>query len=153
MSADKTTVDTEFLKRRLAELAAASGDDGGGGEGTHMGGGELPHGHKMATEGDLRKAEIAAAEARTDTKIVRFEGKLDLVISKLDDIKENNKTVREGQRAVIANIWVVFAGLAALIVGLVLLLPTFFDWGSKLRDMVEKEIHLQFQRLPPSNPK
>jgi hypothetical protein len=35
----------------------------------------------MATEGELRAAEIAAAEARTDTKIARLEGKLDLVLS------------------------------------------------------------------------
>src|SRR5262245_54423478 len=30
----------------------------------------------MATESDLRRAEISAAEARTDTKIVRLEGKI-----------------------------------------------------------------------------
>ncbi len=29
-------------------------------------------------------AKIAAAEARTDTKIVRLEGKIDLVLEKLD---------------------------------------------------------------------
>jgi hypothetical protein len=32
----------------------------------------------MAIQGDLTDAKIAAAEARTDTKIARLEGKLDL---------------------------------------------------------------------------
>jgi hypothetical protein len=55
-------------------------------------------GRPARASGSAAEAD-GARKARTDTKIARFEGKLDVVISKLDDIRENNKTVREGQRA------------------------------------------------------
>jgi hypothetical protein len=90
-------------------------------------------GGKMASQDDLMDAKIAAAEARTDTKIVRLEGKLDLVISKLDLINESYRGVKEGQRAVITNIWVVFAALAAIILGSIAAAPLIFDLGMRLR--------------------
>jgi hypothetical protein len=154
MSADKPTLDAEYIKRqrRIDELessvnekigiiAAISEDDGAGDEGTHMGGGEPPHGLKMATESELRAAEIAAAEARTDTKITRMEGKLDLVISKLDGVREDNRATR-------ANQWVVGLGLAVLIVAIATLFPVLLDFGAKIREMVVKEVH-EVRPLPP----
>jgi hypothetical protein len=95
-------------------------------------------GGKMASQDDLMDAKIAAAEARTDTKIVRLEGKLDLVISKLDGVKE-------GQCSVIANIWVVFAALAAIIIGSIAAAPVIFDLGMRLRETITKEIQ---ERVP-----
>jgi hypothetical protein len=115
----------------------------------------------MATEGDLRAAEIAAAEARTDAKIVRIEGKLDLVLSKIDSIRdvysekidgiektqnarvdalaETQREIRIGQRHVIANLWVVFAALTAIIVGAIAAAPVIFDLGMKVHDLIEKK--------------
>lgn len=95
----------------------------------------LPQGDVMSdlTREEV-KAEIAASEARGDTKIARFEGKLDLVLSKLEDVRQDNRTTR-------ANQWVIALGLAVLIVTIVSLLPIFFDWGSKIRDLVDKEVH------------
>jgi hypothetical protein len=152
MSADKATVEAERAKRqgRIDDLeasvnaritAANRGDDRGRGEDTHMGGGELPHSHKMVTESDLRAAEIAAAEARTDTKITRIEGKLDLVISKLDGVREDNRSTR-------ANQWVIGFGLAVLIVAVAALFPVFFDMGSKVHEIIEKAVQSQVTNTP-----
>lgn len=99
-------------------------------------------GVKMATQDDLVDAKIAAAEARTETKVARIEGKLDLVLSKLGD-------VRDGQRSVVANIWVVFAALAAIIIGSIAAAPVIFDLGMKLRETITNEIQ---QRLPTPTP-
>jgi hypothetical protein len=99
----------------------------------------------MTSQDDLTDAKIAAAEARTDTRIVRMEGKLDLVISKLDLVNESYRAVREGQRSVIANIWVVFAALAAIIIGSMAAAPVIFDLGMRLRKTITKEIQ---ERVP-----
>jgi hypothetical protein len=111
-------------------------------------------GGAMATEGEVRAAEIAAAEARTDTKIARLEGKMDLVLSKLDglnsrfedartDAREARITAHSDNVATRANIWVAFVGLAAVIVALVLLFPTFLDFGAKIRDRITDEVKAQ----------
>lgn len=100
-------------------------------------------GGDMATEGELRVAEIAAAEARTDTKIARMEGKLDLVISKLDDVREDNRATR-------ANQWVIGLGLAVLIVAIATLFPVFFDVGLKLGDLIEKKVQTHTTSPKPS---
>jgi hypothetical protein len=97
------------------------------------------------------QAQIAASEARGDTKIARLEGKLDLVISKLDginvrfddargDAREARATAHSDNIATRANIWVAALGLIAAIVAIYALFPTFFDMGSKMRDLVEKEV-------------
>jgi hypothetical protein len=95
----------------------------------------------MATESELRAAEIAAAEARTDTKITRMEGKLDLVISKLDGVREDNRSTR-------ANQWVIGFGLAVLIVAVAALFPVFFDMGSKVHEIIEKAVQSRVTNMP-----
>jgi hypothetical protein len=100
--------------------------------------------------------QVAASEAKTETKIARIEGKLDLVLSKLDAaandigakfasvgerLTEVRNDVRADYAATRTNLWVVFVGILALIVALALLFPTFFDMGSKIRDLVDREIH------------
>src|SRR6266446_2917924 len=94
------------------------------------------HGEVMATSDELAKANIAAAEARTDTKIARMEGKLDLVLTKLDAtanhansefvqignrLTEVRNDVRADYAATRTNLWVVFAGIMGLIVAIALL--------------------------------
>jgi hypothetical protein len=97
-------------------------------------------GGKMASQDDLVDAKIAAAEARTDTKIVRLEGKVDLVLSRLDALRDDNRAVR-------ANQWVIGFGLAVLIVAVAALLPVFFSIGTQVREIVHSEIQSQL----PSN--
>jgi len=96
-------------------------------------------------------AKIAAAEARTDTKITRFEGKLDLVLSKLEDVKAANETiradVREDYRATRANQWTIGIGLAILIVALAALYPSFFVLGAQVKDMIDSSVQSHLQAL------
>ena len=99
------------------------------------------------TRDDVReeiKDKIAAAEARTETKIGALSGKLDLVISKIDSAREEGRSTR-------ANIWVVGFGLAALMLAIAVGIPVFIDMGSKLRDLVREEVvHTQeAPKLPP----
>jgi hypothetical protein len=94
----------------------------------------------MTSQDDLVDAKVAAAEARTDTKVVRLEGKVDLVLSKLDELRDDNRSVR-------ANQWVIGFGLAVLIVAVAALLPVFFSMGTQVRDLVHSEIQSQL----PSN--
>lgn len=94
------------------------------------------------------QAQIAASEARGDTKIARFEGKLDLVLAKLDSTNEKMNDVKDDIRSARANQWVIAFGLAVLIVAVAGLFPVFFGLGSQLRDMVHSEIQSQ---IPPNS--
>jgi len=91
------------------------------------------------------QSHIGAAEARTDTKIARLEGKIDLVISKLDSAKDDSRTIRNNQ-------WVIFFGLALLIVGVVTLFPIFFNVGAQIKDMVDSAVQSHFATKPISPP-
>ncbi len=101
----------------------------------------------MSDAGDLTDAKIAAAEARTDTKIARLEGKVDLAVAKIDAIGERISGLSErfsglhdDNRATRANQWVIGFGLAVLIIAVAALFPVFFDLGSKVRDMVDHAV-------------
>jgi hypothetical protein len=107
--------------------------------------GSLP----MATEAELRAAEIAAAEARTDTKITRLEGKMDLV---LESIRSSRDEARDNRRSVIANAWVIFGALIVVIGILVTVAPAILDFGFKWRETITNEVHEQVSRVPPAKP-
>lgn len=91
---------------------------------------------------DLTDAKIAAAEARTDTKLARLEGKIDRV---LDSVETSRSEARDNRRAIIANVWVVFAAVAALIVGLAAVFPTVYDLGAKNREAISRDVNERFQ--------
>jgi phage-related tail fiber protein len=100
------------------------------------------------------KDKVAAAEARTDTKIARVEGKLDLVLSKLADIGTQIQTSdshrREDYRSTRANIWGIGGALAILIVAIVGLFPIFFGIGAQVKDWIDHsvETHIQEMQAP-----
>ncbi len=79
-----------------------------------------------------------------DTKIARLEGKLDLVLSKLESVGEKITSSedhrREDGRSIRANQWAIGVGLAVLMVALVALFPVFFGIGTQLRDMVDRAV-------------
>jgi hypothetical protein len=115
---------------------------------------------EMASEGEVRTEAIAAAEARTDTKIAKLEGKLDLVLAKLETVNENTiagrqevsavrQEIKHSERAVKANAWVIGFGLLGVIIALVIGLPTIFDLGTKQRDTISKEVQEQLQKRQP----
>lgn len=106
-------------------------------------------GRKMAepTREEM-KAEVALAEARTDTKIARMEGKLDLVLSKLDHSNSRFDDIRSDYRTIRANIWVVGLGLLVAIIGVAALFPVFFGMGAQVRDLVHSEIQSQTPASP-----
>jgi len=101
-------------------------------------------GSLMAERDDIReeiKDKLALAEARTDTKITVLSGKIDLVISKIDSGREENRGTRN-------NIWLVGFGLAALFIAIAVAFPVFVDMGSRLRDIVREEVKVSIPKTP-----
>ena len=86
------------------------------------------------------EARFRQASAETDTKIARMEGKLDLVLSKLDTVGEKLGEVRDDNRATRANLWVIGTALAVLITALAFGVPAIFGNGLQLRDVVHSEV-------------
>lgn len=121
---------------------------------------EQTEGVRVSDQHDLTDAKIAAAEARTDTKIARIDGKLDLVVAKLDAVNENTtalrREVKESERSVKANSWVIFGALLGSIVVvigiLVTIMPAIFDIGMRSREALTKEVHDQLEMLLKKSP-
>ena len=107
----------------------------------------------MPGSDELTDKKIEVAEAHTDIKIARMEGKLDLVVSKIDGINSRLDDVRHDYLATRANIWVVGLGLAVLIVGVAALFPVFFGVGTQLRDIIDKAIDAHISSTTPVPPR
>ena len=108
----------------------------------------------MATEVELTTEKIAAAEARTDTKIARLEGKMDLVLTKLDASIAGSESIRrevkDSEKAVRANAWVIFGALVVVIGILYTVAPVILDLGFKWREAITKEVQEQAHKAPPN---
>jgi hypothetical protein len=87
----------------------------------------------MATADELAQARISESEAKTETKIARLEGKLDLVLANISAVDKRLSDVRGDIRSTRSNIWAVGIAIATLIVAIVVLFPVFFDIGAKSR--------------------
>ena len=76
---------------------------------------------------DVAAAMIDASEARQDTKFSKLDGRLDLLLSRVDEFSRcvdcMHDNIRDDHRSTRANIWVVALGLSILIVTVVALLP------------------------------
>jgi hypothetical protein len=81
--------------------------------------------------------KVAASEARGETKLVRLEGKLDLIMKTIDDLARESKI---DSRATRSNQLVVGFGLAALIVAIAALFPVFFGMGDRIHDIVDRAV-------------
>jgi hypothetical protein len=112
-----------------------------------------PNRDKMANSDDLVDAKLGRVAAETDTKIARLEGKLDLVLSKIDASNSHYSDLRtdiaDSRRATIANVWVVFAAVVALLVGLAAAAPVIFDLGTKHRDMIDRTVQESITKAAP----
>jgi len=95
----------------------------------------------MASQDDLVDAKITA-ETRTDTKIARMEGKLDLVIDKISNLREDNKHLHN-------NTFAVGISLAILIIGVAAIAPVIFDLGMRARETISREIQERFLTRQP----
>jgi hypothetical protein len=84
-------------------------------------------------------AKIKTSALETEVKIAHIDGKLDLVIMKLSDLKDDNRATR-------ANQWVIGGTLALLIIAIAALLPTFYDLGTKNRDLIRNEVREQLAK-------
>ena len=101
---------------------------------------------KPMTDREMVADKIAAVEARTETKIARLEGKMDLV---LEAVRNSREEARENRRAIIANSWAIGIGMALLIVAVVAAFPVFFGIATQLRDFVHDEM-ARSQAIAPS---
>jgi hypothetical protein len=107
-----------------------------------------PRQNRAMSDGPTREeidAKLGKISAETDTKVARMEGKLDLVLSKMDD-------VRDGLRSTRANQWVIGTALAVLIVALAFGVPAIFGNGLQLRDVVHTEVQEMLPKATPSPP-
>jgi hypothetical protein len=86
-------------------------------------------------------AKLAAAAAETDTKFARLEGKLDLVISKIEDARASAHSDNAATRA---NLWGLFVVAVAIAAALYAFFPVFFDFGSKVQDRIADEVKARF---------
>ncbi len=94
------------------------------------------------------KAEIATAEARTDTKIVRLEGKIELAVatlgSKLDvlrtDVAKSDQYNRDSRWVLFGTIITSLFAIAGLIVTMALYGDALFGRGMNVRDVVQTTI-------------
>lgn len=93
------------------------------------------------------QAHIAASEARSETKLARLEGKLDLV---LQAVQSEQGEARDRHRALIANNWVIFGALVVILGIMVTVAPVVFDMGFKWRETITKEV--QDRTPPPKSP-
>lgn len=88
------------------------------------------------------KAQIEASEARGETKIARIEGKLDLVLQRLQHVDETTTKARD-------TTWQA-AGAVIAVLGLLI---AFGQWmygsGAHLRDLVAAESRLQERERAP----
>jgi hypothetical protein len=91
------------------------------------------------------KAEIGAAEARTDTKIERLGGKIDVlattVVGKIESLKDDvfkSDQYNHGTRSALISTFVVgVLALAGLLVAVVTYGDTIFGRGMVVRDVVQ----------------
>jgi hypothetical protein len=102
----------------------------------------------MPTEGELRAAEIAAAEARTDTKVARIEGKIDTAVATLigeirairDDVRQADQYARDSRLFILGAIVAATLALGALVVSMATYGDALFGRGMNVRDLIQSTI-------------
>lgn len=102
----------------------------------------------MANEGELTSQKIAAAEARGDTKIVRLEGKLEVISATIlgeirgirDDVRQSDQYNRDTRWIMLATVITGVFALGALVVALVTYGDAVFGRGMNVRDVIQATI-------------
>jgi len=97
--------------------------------------------------------KIQAAESRTDTKIVRLEGKLDLMLARVEAIGADARRGADEVHRYRNSVWAA-AGAVMVILGLLFTVGQWmFGTGMQLREAVRSEVQLQDEQTteqPPS---
>lgn len=121
----------------------------------------------MATEGDVRAAEIAASEARSETKIARLEGKIDAAVATLlgemhairDDVRQSDQYNRDSRWVLFVTVVTAALALGGLAIGLATYGDALFGRGMSVRDVIQstiKDYEAQKKSAPeipaPTNP-
>lgn len=88
---------------------------------------------------DATDAKIAAAEARTDVKFAKIEGKLDLIVSRLDTINTNATDAKSEARTTRRTIVGTGLSLGALILAIAAFGVNVFGMGSRVDDIARAE--------------
>lgn len=78
-------------------------------------------------------AKLRTVSAETDTKLARMDGKLDLLLSKISDLREDGRSTRN-------TVWGATFAVLALVVALAAFAPVVFDLGTKQRDIIRDEV-------------
>lgn len=139
----KSDIQTENLPSHLADRSQDS----------------TSRGMSMATESELRAAEISAAEARGETKIARLEGKIDTAVATLlgemhairDDVRQSDQYQRDTRWVLLVSVVTVGLALGGLAVGLVTYGDALFGRGMNVRDVIQSTIK-DYQATQPKQP-
>lgn len=113
-------------------------------------------------------AKLGRSKAEAESGAARLDGKLDLVLAKLDAFKsdvglrfgemegrfdemkaynvETRSVSRDDQRSMRNNLWAVGLGLAAIIVAMAVAFPTFFGMGAQVKDVATLAAREQVQQ-------
>jgi hypothetical protein len=85
--------------------------------------------------------------------VVRLEGKIDQVLSRLEGITNENRSmlaeIKETGRSNRANLYAVAIGLALVIVAIAALFPVFFGIGDRIHEIIDKAV---MDAVHPGNP-
>ncbi|HEX8214569.1 MAG TPA: hypothetical protein VF582_03755 [Allosphingosinicella sp.] len=109
---------------------------GGGGGGTSRG-----------MDNALIDSKIAASEARTDTKFAKLEGKLDLILERVETVKEQSTDARSEARATRRTVIGTGVSLGALLIAIFTLYTNSFNLGARVDDIARIEARETYNQI------
>jgi hypothetical protein len=115
---------------------------------------------KMVTQDEFTEAKLSAVEARTDTKIVRLEGKLETlsatIISRFDQLSEKLSADQDYNRNtrwfIIGSALTSFFALAGLLVAMMTYGDALFGRGMNVRDVIQTTVEQTRKSERPNAP-
>lgn len=108
-----------------------------------------PGGTSGGMDPALVDAKIAASEARTGEKFAKLDGKLDLILEKIETVRAQSTDARTEARTTRRTVVGTGISLAALLLAVFALYSNGFNMGTKVGDVARIEAEQTYNRLAP----